>query len=167
MQSAYERRVAGAQTPVPEPSARLHGDVADWLNRCLRTELSAVETYDLAIAKIGRTELTNILQQIRASHDLRAVILREYLVAAGCQPAQSSGVWGAFAKAVQAGADLLGDRTAMTALEQFENHAAQVYADRSVQLDQTTRSMVDTQLVPEQTRTTDLSNTLLHFVQTH
>src|SRR6185436_19570202 len=93
MQSAYERRVVTAQTPItPEPSLRLMSDVADWLNRCLRTELSAVETYDLAIRKVGRGELTNVLRQIRASHEQRSVVLREYLLAAGCQPSASSGV---------------------------------------------------------------------------
>ena len=175
MQSAFDPRVAGAPIPAaqepsirtPERTAWVPDDIADWLNRCLRTELSAIETYDLAVTEIGRGELSNILRQIRDSHERRAIILREYLLAAGREPSTSSGVWGAFAKAVQLGADLLGDRAAVAALEQFEDHIASLYTERSIPIDDRTSAMLDTQILPGQGYTSDLSRTLLHFVQSN
>lgn len=178
MQSADDSRSPGAPPPADphasllassllasESSASLPNEVVDWLNRCLRTELSAVETYDLAVQKIGRGELTNILRQIRASHEHRAVVLREFLLNAGCEPSTSSGVWGAFALAVQTGADLLGERAALASLEQFEDHAATLYTERSFPIDDKTAAMLEVQILPAQKQTEDLSRSLLHFVQ--
>lgn len=166
MRSEYEFHLAEATTPItPEPPARLHGDVVDWLNRCLRTELSAVESYDLAIRMIGRNELTDILRQIRASHERRVHTLQQYLLAAGHTPSESSGAWGAFAKTVQVGADLLGERAALTALEQAEDHVASVYSGQTLPVDDRTWTMLESQILPEQRRTSDLSHSLLHFVQ--
>jgi demethoxyubiquinone hydroxylase (CLK1/Coq7/Cat5 family) len=173
MQSAYDSRSLGAQPPVDphaallksESATGLPNDVVDWLNRCLRTELSAVETYDLAVQKTGRGELTNVLRQIRSSHEHRAVVLREFLLNAGSEPSTSSGVWGAFALAVQTGADLLGERAALAALEQFEDHTATLYTERSFPIDDKTAAMLEVQVLPAQRQTGDLSRTLLHFVQ--
>ncbi len=172
MQSAYDSRSLGEQAAIaagglpeePERSARLPDHVVDWLNRCLRTELSAVETYDLAVQKIGRGELTNVLRQIRASHEQRALVLREFLLKAGSEPAKSSGVWGAFALAVQTGADLLGERAALAALEQFEDHTAALYLERSFPIDDRTAAMLEVQILPEQRQTGDLGRSLLRFV---
>jgi len=167
MQSVYERSVASAPAPpTQEPLAGLlQGDVAAWLNRCLRTELSAVETYDLAVPGIGRGELGTVLRQIRTSHQQRTIVLRDYLLTSGHEPAESSGVWGAFMKAVQAGADFLGDRTALTALEELEDHVAALYTKHGGPVDARTRDMVDTRILPEQRCTSDQAHTLLHFVR--
>jgi demethoxyubiquinone hydroxylase (CLK1/Coq7/Cat5 family) len=173
MQSAYDTHSLGAQADIaageplqaPERSTELQISVVDWLGRCLRTELSAVETYDLAVQKIGRGELTNALRQIRSSHEERAVILREFLLSAGCEPSKSSGVWGAFAKAVQTGADLLGERAALASLEQFEDHVATVYSEQPSPIDDRTAEILKAQILPEQRRTSELSRSLLGFVQ--
>ena len=49
---------------------------------------------------------------------------------------EGSGAWGAFAKLVQGGADLLGDASAVSALEEGEDHGIKTYADAMKEVSQ-------------------------------
>lgn len=135
------------------------GDVAvksaniDKLQECLRSELSAVETYEAALKGFTHVGLHNKLQEILASHARRTELLGERIKRAGVEPSRSSGVWGMFAKALQAGADLLGDRTAIAALEEGEDRDLELYTEGMADCDAETRRIVDTELLPEQQRT--------------
>jgi hypothetical protein len=138
------------------------GDVASTLEQCLRTELAAVETYDLAIANTTHVGLHHELQEIGESHFRRAEKLRMKLASMGEQPPKTSGAWGAFAKAVQIGADLLGDKPAMAALEAGEARCLSLYEK------QLSRSgvgaFIESELLPEQRRTHQTCHALRKFV---
>ncbi len=126
------------------------------LNHYLRGEISAVETYRMALDKLDTTstargELETCLQ----SHQSRVMLLRDAIVAAGGTPVDSSGPWGVFAKVVEGGARILGDKTAVSALEEGEDHGLKDYRSDMADLDTTARSLVVSQLVPEQQRTHD------------
>jgi hypothetical protein len=128
----------------------------DQLNHYLRGEISAVETYRMALDKLdkastARGELETCLQ----SHQSRVSLLREAIVAAGGKPVDSSGPWGVFAKAIEGGARVLGDKTAVSALEEGEDHGLKDYKSDMADLDAMARSLVSGRLMPEQQRTHD------------
>jgi demethoxyubiquinone hydroxylase (CLK1/Coq7/Cat5 family) len=135
------------------------------LQSCLRGELSAVETYELALASINHVALHHALQEILASHGRRAELLRTRLVRAGTAPMTSSGVWGAFAKAVQMGADLMGDRVAIAALEEGEDRGLELYTKGLDGCSADTLRLIDKELFPEQQRTHALCRQLKTYVK--
>jgi uncharacterized protein (TIGR02284 family) len=130
----------------------------DQLNSFLRGELSAVETYRMALDKLdagspARIEVQSCLQ----SHQERVDALREAIIAAGGEPSDGSGPWGVFAKAVEGTAKAFGDKAAIAALEEGEDHGLKDYKDEldDDDLDVQTRSFVVGQLLPAQQQTHD------------
>jgi hypothetical protein len=130
----------------------------DQLNSFLRGELSAVETYRMALDKLdagspARIEVQSCLQ----SHQERVNALREAIIAAGGEPSEGSGPWGVFAKAVEGTAKAFGDKAAIAALEEGEDHGLKDYRDEldDDDLDVQTRSFVAGQLLPAQQQTHD------------
>jgi hypothetical protein len=87
-------------------------------NSLLSGEISAVETYDLAMKRDFDGAMLENLNQCRASHCDRVKKLTEYVTAAGGTPGTGSGPWGAFNAFVQNTAGTPHD--AMALLEQFE-----------------------------------------------
>jgi len=134
------------------------------LKECLRVELSAVETYELALKSINHVGLHHTFQEILVSHARRTELLTETIGRLGAESPKSSGIWGAFAKAVQAGADLLGDRTAIASLEEGEDRALKLYTEGLNDCDVTTRRLIETDLLPEQRRTHELCRTMKKYV---
>ena len=135
----------------------------DQLNHYLRGEISAVETYRMALDKLeetttARSELEGCLQ----SHQGRVTLLQDAIVAAGGTPAEGSGPWGVFAKAVEGGALILGDKIAVAALEEGEDHGLKDYKVDIGGLDAATRTLVASRLMPEQERTHAQMSSLKH-----
>lgn len=135
------------------------------LNDLLRGELASVETYTLALSSVKEPELSSTLEQIRTSHEHRASRLREKIQALGGEPAHGSGAWGAFARIVQRGADLLGERAAIAALEEGEDQGKKRYAKDLDELEPKMREFVLHELSPEQQKTHDLAQSLKRFVK--
>lgn len=134
------------------------------LEECMRGELSAVETYELALKSVTHVALHHSLQEILDNHTRRVEWLRDRLSRQGATPVKSSGVWGAFTKAVQMGADLLGNRTAIASLEEGEDRGMRLYTKDLDECDMETRTFITTQLLPEQQYTHDLCRTLKKYV---
>ena len=130
----------------------------DQLNSFLRGELSAVETYRMAIDKLAvtspaRTELMANLN----SHQDRVEMLRDAIIQLGGAPADSSGAWGVFAKTVEGTARVFGDKATISALEEGEDHGLADYR-RDIDdedLDFSSRSLVRDRLIPQQQLTHD------------
>lgn len=103
------------------------------LNKLLKNELSAVETYQQALkkepqapAKDGRfRQLSSILDDHRAAA-LRLVTQIEHL---GGTPVQDSGAWGTWSKMVMGTASQLGDKLALKALKEGEESGLEGYQD--------------------------------------
>lgn len=129
------------------------------LQEFLRGELSAVETYELALQNVTDVGLHAALQEILAGHVLRTIQLRNEIRRLGSEPTTSSGVWGAFAKVFQAGADLFGNRAAVAALEEGEDHGLRLYSE-NLGCEPATRAFVEQVLLPQQQRTHELCRTL-------
>jgi demethoxyubiquinone hydroxylase (CLK1/Coq7/Cat5 family) len=136
----------------------------DKLQELLQAELSAVDTYELALRSVSHVGLHHTLQEILISHSRRMERIRERLSQLGADPATGSGVWGTFAKAMQAGADLFGDRAAVAALEEGEDHALKLYKEGLDKVDNRTWKFIDNDLRPEQMRTHDLCRRLKEYM---
>ncbi len=130
-------------------------DDIDALNSFLRGEISAVETYAQALRSVDNGAAKDILANNRASHATRVSLLQGEIHRLGGKPADKSGAWGAFAKAVEGGAKLFGDSSAVAALEEGEDHGLEDYRRDVEQLSPAVRSFVGSRLLPEQQKTHD------------
>ncbi|QIB67199.1 DUF2383 domain-containing protein [Kineobactrum salinum] len=92
-------------------------DDINTLNEFLKSEMSAVETYDQCIDKKPDPAVVQQLSELRQSHAQRVDLLRERIVALGGDPTDSSGMWGSFAKLVEGGAKALGDKSMLGRLK--------------------------------------------------
>ncbi|MFP2934462.1 ferritin-like domain-containing protein [Pyxidicoccus sp. 3LG] len=129
------------------------GKDVDTLNSFLRGEISAVETYRQAIGRVSDDRLRDTLEECQHDHEHRVEELRERIRKLGGEPVESSGVWGTFAKVIQGGADMLGDKAAIQALEEGEDHGLNDYQRDSDQVHGEARRFVRMELLPAQKRT--------------
>jgi rubrerythrin len=101
----------------------------DVCNSLLRGELSAIETYNQALEKFENDSERSVLRTIQNDHQSSAGRLREHLIDMGAEPSTESGAWGAFAKAVEGAAKMLGESPALAALKQGEEHGIDEYEE--------------------------------------
>ena len=139
-------------------------DVVGKLNSFLRGEISAVETYRQALDKITDPAIRAQLQSCEQDHEQRIELLRERISELGGTPERSSGAWGVWAKLVQGGGNLLGDKTALQALEEGEDHGLNDYRRDLDELDGETRSWVESNILPMAERTHGTLSTLKRTV---
>ena len=125
------------------------------LNSFLRGEISAVETYRQALDHVKAEHLRSELEQMERDHEARVASLREHIEKLGGRPAEGSGVWGTFAKVMQAGADVVGEKAAIAALEEGEDHGLADYKRDVDQLHGEQRRYAKMELLPAQQRTHD------------
>ncbi|MBA3817734.1 MAG: DUF2383 domain-containing protein [Deltaproteobacteria bacterium] len=135
----------------------------DQLNSFLRGEISAVETYQMALDKLDEisTMRDELLVNLK-SHQDRVMVLQQAVIAAGGEPVTGSGPWGVFAKVVEGGAKVLGDKATIAALEEGEDHGLKDYKSDLDDLDATTRNLVTSQLLPQQKQTHDRLSAIKH-----
>ena len=132
----------------------------DVLNSFLRGEISAVETYRQALEKVSKPQVRTQLQDCMQSHAQRVSVLTDQIRTLGGSPSTSSGIWGAFAKAVEGGAKAFGDHAAVAALEEGEDHGRNDYRRDLEKLDVVSKQLVQSKVVPEQQRTHDAMSAL-------
>lgn len=132
----------------------------DQLNSFLRGELSAVETYQQAIARLDTSVNRGLLEECSRSHQKRAVLLAREVQRLGGEPAKSSGAWGTFAKLVEGGAQVFGESMAIAALEEGEDHGRDDYRRDMDELEPSARIFIEQQVLPEQLRTHDAMRAL-------
>jgi Domain of unknown function (DUF2383) len=132
------------------------------LNGFLRGEISAVETYRQAIEKLGNSPTLAQLEDCQRSHEQRVMKLRDEVARRGGEPAKGSGTWGAFARLVEGGAKTFGERAAVAALEEGEDHGLKLYRDDLDKLDVTGRGLVEMDLLPAQEKTHRSMSELKH-----
>lgn len=99
------------------------------VNDMLQGELAATETYQQALEQVGNEEGADDLRRIHVEHREAANRLRQFVHELGEKPSQSSQSWGAFAKAVEGAAKLMGNQTAIKALKVGEERGASLYEE--------------------------------------
>src|SRR4051794_4764603 len=82
--------------------------VIDRLNKMLRDELAALETYDQALGTFDKYPAAVAeLKRIRDDHRESVRVLREHIAEHGGTPSDSSGAWGALAAALTEAAKVI------------------------------------------------------------
>ncbi len=125
----------------------------DSLNALLKGELSAVETYTMALDKAKTPEVIAVLNDSRSCHQARATKLAQLVTAEGGTPTKDAGAWGAFAKAVEAGSVVLGEGPALGSLQEGEDHGVEVYKSEMKHLEGSVLSTVESEFYAAQLRT--------------
>ena len=104
---------------------------ADDLNKCLRSELSAIETYKQALDKhrqqYGQEPQFQQLSSMLTEHQEAATRLRSLVQQHGATPSTDSGAWGTWSKTVMGAAKLFGDKAALKALKEGEESGLKEY----------------------------------------
>lgn len=134
----------------------------DTLNELLRGEISAVETYRQALEKLTSSPARAQLEDCCRSHEGRVQKLRAEVVRLGGNPDEKSGAWGTFAKLVEGGAKAFGEKAAIAALEEGEDHGLRLYRDDIAKLDASSRALIEQDVLPAQERTHRALSTLKH-----
>ena len=109
--------IAAAATPAEE------------INQLLRGELSAVETYQRALEKLGDDPGAKTLEGALKNHQDAVVKLTEEVKKLKAEPSTDSGAWGTLTATVVQSAKLLGDKAALSALKQGEEHGVKEYQE--------------------------------------
>ena len=122
------------------------------LNKFLKDELSAVETYQQALDKLKEdVELGKSvsLTPIYVDHQEAVSSLQALINRLDGTPAEDSGVWGAWAQIVIGGAELLGSTETLKALKEGEKNGAGDYekALLDAELSDDIRSLIETKLL--------------------
>jgi len=136
------------------------------LNSLLRGEISAAETYRMAIDKIGEDSTSNagLLREIQVEHGRAAQTLRNRIREMGGEASDSSGTWGVWAKTVQETMNLFGDASSMKSLKEGEEHGLKEYQDAIPSLDASSADLVANQYIPAQERHISLLDQLISSV---
>lgn len=128
-------------------------------NSLLKGEISAVETYELAMQRDFDGDLLDRLNECRACHAEMVDLLTRCVVEAGGKPDTGSGPWGAFNKMVENTAST--PRDALALLEQLEaEHLVQFEAQKEF-LPPPVLEILNNQLLPMQHKTHLILSTAL------
>jgi Domain of unknown function (DUF2383) len=130
-------------------------DTISQLNSFLRGELSAVETYRMALERLEQSEFRPSLVQCTRSHEERARLLTEAILGRGGEPADSSGAWGSLVRMVERSAAAISESAAISVLEEGEDHGRDDYLRDLDNLEPSARQLVEFAILPEQRRTHD------------
>ena len=90
------------------------------LNKLLRGELSAIDSYNRGLSSFEDMVIAEELSRISADHQKAAATIRGYIEASGGEPAESSGAWGTIATTLTDAAKLLGPETVLQTLRRGE-----------------------------------------------
>jgi uncharacterized protein (TIGR02284 family) len=144
------------------------GESVRQLNSLLRGEISAAETYRMAIDKVADTNAPNagLLREIQEEHGRAAPGIRDRIRELGGEPSDSSGAWGAWAKTVQGTMNLFGDASALKSLKEGEEHGLKDYQEAVDDVDPTSAQLIQNQLIPAQQRHINLLDQLVSSVGT-
>jgi hypothetical protein len=143
----------------------MQNTAVETLNGFLRGEISAVETYRQAIEGLKTSPSRVELEQCRRSHEQRVEKLRGEVVRLGGEPAHGSGAWGSFARLVEGGAKVLGEKAAISALEEGEDRGLRLYRSDIQKLDPASRAVIESEVLPAQERTHSSLSNLKHSIQ--
>jgi len=142
------------------------------LNSFLRGEISAAETYRMAIEKVADSEQASananlgLLREIQEEHGRAAQAIRDRIRELGGEPSDSSGAWGAWAKFTQGTANLFGDASSLKSLKEGEEHGLKDYQEGVDDIDMISAELVQNQLIPAQQRHINLLDQLISSVST-
>jgi uncharacterized protein (TIGR02284 family) len=125
------------------------------LDKLLKNELSATETYQQALATLREDvalgEAEDLIP-IYEAHKVAVSSLQAQIRQLGGTPSEDSGAWGTWAKIVLGGANMLGKEAVLKALQEGEKNGAEDYEEalQVTKLPSDIRSLIETKLLPAQ-----------------
>lgn len=124
------------------------------VDELIRGEISAVESFRAVLPKIKDSTERTALEQMLQDHVRAVDKLKQFAEPKFEMKAETSGPWGAFTKAFAGGASFFGDKAALTALKVGEQHGINEYQEavRDNSINQEVRSLIQTELLPNQER---------------
>jgi len=152
-----------------QPGRTNSDDAVGQLNSLLRGEISAAETYRMAIDQVSDSDDTTmanvgLLREMQEEHGRAAQALRDRIKELGGEASDSSGPWGVWAKFTQGSANLFGDSAALKSLKEGEEHGLKDYQEAMDDVDTTSADLIRNQLIPAQQRHINLLDQLIHSV---
>ncbi|WP_374089626.1 DUF2383 domain-containing protein [Methylomicrobium lacus] len=125
------------------------------LNKLLKDELTATETYQKALDKLredGELAESESIMPIYEAHKDAVSSLQALINRLGGTPAEDSGARGTWAEIVQGGANILGKKAALMALQKGEKNGAEDYEEalQDTELSSDVRSLIQMKLLPAQ-----------------
>jgi uncharacterized protein (TIGR02284 family) len=141
------------------------GEAITQLNSLLRGEISAAETYRMAIDKVADSDNAanaGLLREIQEEHGRAAQGIRDRIRELGGEASDSSGAWGAWAKTVQGTMNLFGDAAALKSLKEGEEHGLKDYQEAVEDVDPSSAQLIQNQLIPAQQRHINLLDQLIN-----
>lgn len=171
-EAAYYRAERRGFAPGAEDSDWLEAEqeIGGWhnsvkveeLNKCLRSELSAIETYEQALeknrARYGQDESFERLTRILHEHRDAAARLRTIIERQGGAPSTDSGAWGVWSRTVMGAAKLFGDKAALKALKEGEESGLKEYERVARDAGAATENVVSSFLGRQQAHIHELDN---------
>jgi uncharacterized protein (TIGR02284 family) len=129
--------------------------IIETLNKLLKNELSATETYQQTLdilredAELGDSVA---LMPIYENHKEAVSSLQAQIRYLGGTPTEEPGVWGTWAKIVLGGATLMGKETVLMALQEGEKNGTEDYEEalKITELSSDIKSLIKTKLLPDQ-----------------
>ena len=97
------------------------------LNKLLRGEMSAVETYQQVIDKLAGDPSIDMLRSLQDEHRKIVELLRSHVKTHDAAPSEDSGAWGDFVKALEGAATHLGRTATLLVLRQGEETGLESY----------------------------------------
>ena len=130
-------------------------DTIETLNKLLKNELSATETYQQAVDKLKEDVSLGEsahLQPICEAHKDAVSSLQALIHRLGGIPCEDSGAWGTWAKIVLEGANMLGKKAVLKALQEGEKSGTEDYEKvlQETELPSDIRALIETKLLPAQ-----------------
>ena len=139
----------------------------EYLNSFLRGEIAAWETYRRAERVIQSDDHRAVLRQCAKSHQKRIEILQHEVERRDGVAVHGSGLWGFFANTVESAASGIGEKAALSVLEEGETHGSNAYERDLSKLDPAALQLVESEILPEQTRTKAKLSELIQRASLH
>ncbi len=125
----------------------------DKLNSFLRGEISAVETYRQALEKLNDKPEAPTLNDCMRSHEGACSCFVKRSAVAAPSPPRGRGPGAPSRSWSRAAPKVFGEKAAIAALEEGEDHGRDDYQRDVAELDPEARSFLEQSIVPEQVRT--------------
>jgi demethoxyubiquinone hydroxylase (CLK1/Coq7/Cat5 family) len=122
----------------------------DRLKYLMQDEMSAGETYEKALYHIKDESVKTALNELKTVHAERLKTLEMMVKQMGGEAPATSGLWGSFAKLVESGASLLGEKAVVGALEEHEVKSLADYKSDLEVFDESMHKVMFYELMPSQ-----------------
>lgn len=130
-----------------------------------RGEVSACETYRIALDSIDDEATRSVLKDLELDHARNLDVIRQQITVMGGSVPEGSGPWGAWAKMVTGASRIAGDKATLKALKEGEEHGIKEYEEvANVQdMDPSVRNLLR-DLIPKQNQHIQRLNRCMNVV---